>query len=217
MPTHQIIIADDHPLVLGALSLAVSKRYPDSQISTLGSLGELVAEIVDGAEPDLVLLDLSMPGMHGLSGLAYLRAQFPEVPIVIVSASDASWLIRRAVKLGASGYIPKSEPMAVMHEALGCVLEGELWVPDAVNLEVEDDGEIDQLIQRLLTLTPQQVRVLMMLQDGMLNKQIAYELGISEATVKAHVSGILHKFEVASRTMVVIAASRIAEMEPPTD
>ena len=137
----------------------------------------------------------------------YLRAQYSGVPVAIVSANEEPQAIRRCVEFGASGFIPKSHGIEVIREAISSVMAGNMWTPPDVDLGA-DDGAGD-LVQRLATLTPQQVRVLMMLSEGLLNKQIAYELSVSEATVKAHVSAILQKLGVESRTQAVIAASKI--------
>jgi DNA-binding NarL/FixJ family response regulator len=157
-----------------------------------------------------------MPGVQGLSGLAYMRAQYPAVPVVVVSAIDHPPLMRRALDLGASGYIPKSSPVEEMQRAVETVLGGDVWWPPGLDRDGPPDAEAVDLVHRLATLTPQQVRVLMMLREGLLNKQIAHHLEISEATVKAHVSAILHKLNVDSRTQAVIAASRIDAEPAPT-
>jgi len=162
------------------------------------------------AEVDLVLLDLTMPGISGFSGLIYLRAQYPAVPVVIVSASDDAATIRRSLDFGASGFIPKRFGVDTLRDAILKVMEGEIWVPPDTDLNAAADPDMTKLRDRLVTLTPQQVRVLMMLSEGLLNKQIAYELGVSEATIKAHVSAILQKLGVESRTQAVIAAAKIA-------
>ena len=211
MSSYRLIVADDHPLVRDALSQTFATSYPDGQIDGAGSLDEVVAIIDKDNPPDLILLDLKMPGVQGFSGLSYLRAQYPDVPVAVVSATEDPAVIRRAIGFGASGFIPKSVPVDVMRAAVDQIFEGEIWVPETVDLASDEDGEIEQLIQRFATLTPQQVRVLMMLREGLLNKQIAYELSVSEATVKAHVSAILQKLGVDSRTQAVIAASRIDE------
>jgi DNA-binding NarL/FixJ family response regulator len=139
----------------------------------------------------------------------YLRAQYPGVPVMVVSANEDVSVIRRALDFGASGFVPKSTSAEQIRAALAAVLKGEVWVPAGVDLTEDDDGEEAQMAARLATLTPQQVRVLMMLSQGLLNKQIAYELGVSEATVKDHVSAILQKLNVESRTQAVITASKI--------
>jgi len=150
-----------------------------------------------------------MPGVRGFSGLMFLRAQYPSVPVVVVSANDDPAVIRRCMDFGASGFIPKTLGVDTMRAAVARVLEGGVWTPPAVDLSGKPDAATADLIGRLASLTPQQVRVLMMLSEGLLNKQIAYGLGVSEATVKAHVSAILQKLGVESRTQAVIAAAKI--------
>jgi len=163
----------------------------------------------DHPEADLVLLDLTMPGVSGLSGLIALRAEYVDLPVVVVSASDDVATIRRALDLGASGFISKSASIEEIRNGIRAVLDGEVWTPPDVDLGAEQDPEIAELIGRLQTLTPQQSRVLGMLGEGLLNKQIAYELGVSEATIKAHVSAVLQKLSVDSRTQAVIQLSKI--------
>ncbi|WP_346899289.1 response regulator transcription factor [uncultured Roseibium sp.] len=204
---YRFIIADDHPLFRGALRQTLETQYPDARIDEAGTLEDVTARLEDDGDVDLILLDLTMPGMRGFSGLMYLRAQYAGVPVVIVSANEEAQAIRRCVEFGASGFIPKSHGIEVIREAISSVMAGNMWTPPDVDLGA-DDGAGD-LVQRLATLTPQQVRVLMMLSEGLLNKQIAYELSVSEATVKAHVSAILQKLGVESRTQAVIAASKI--------
>jgi DNA-binding NarL/FixJ family response regulator len=209
MADYRIVIADDHPLFRGALRQALCDVYPDVRIEEAGSLDDVIAILENGDEPDLILLDLKMPGVQGFSGLMYLRAQYPGVPAMVVSANEDAPVIRRSLDFGASGFVPKSSTAEQIRAALAAVLEGEIWVPAGIDLTEDDDGEDTQMAARLATLTPQQVRVLMMLSQGLLNKQIAYELSVSEATVKAHVSAILQKMGVESRTQAVIAAGRI--------
>jgi len=207
--SYRLVIADDHPLFRGALREAVSGLFADSDIAEAGSFDE-VAKLLDrSGEVDLVLLDLAMPGVRGFSGLMYLRAQYPSVPVMIVSANDDPAVIRRCMEFGASGFIPKTLGAEPMRGAISRVLTGGIWTPPDVNLQGGPDATTAELVQRLATLTPQQVRVLMMLSEGLLNKQIAYELSVSEATVKAHVSAILQKLGVESRTQAVIAAAKI--------
>ncbi len=206
---YRLLIADDHPLFRGALREAVSGLFERADISEAGSFDE-VSELLDrGGEIDLILLDLTMPGVRGFSGLMYLRAQYPSVPVVVVSANDDPAVIRRCMDFGASGFIPKTLGVDAMRAAILTVLKGGVWTPPDIDLGAGADAETNELIARLATLTPQQVRVLMMLSEGLLNKQIAYELGVSEATVKAHVSAILQKLRVESRTQAVIAAAKI--------
>jgi DNA-binding NarL/FixJ family response regulator len=210
MADHRFIIVDDHPLFRGALGQALSAAFADAEILEAGSLDELTEHLGKAGDIDLILLDLSMPGVHGVSGLIYLRAQHPEVPVVIVSASDDAGTIRQCLDCGASGFIPKSQPVERIREAIRRIIGGEVWLPPDVDLTGEPAGDSAELVSRLSTLTPQQVRVLMMLGEGLLNKQIAFKLGVSEATIKAHVSAILQKLGVDSRTQAVIAINRIA-------
>ena len=206
--TH-LVIADDHPLFRDALRQAVASVVASARIDEAGSFEELTALLDQDSDVDLVLLDLSMPGISGFSGLIYLRAQFPAIPVVIVSASDDGGTIRQSLDFGASGFIPKRFGVDTLRDAITKVLGGDVWVPADTDLSSATDPELVRLRDRLVTLTPQQVRVLMMLSEGLLNKQIAYELGVSEATIKAHVSAILQKLGVESRTQAVIAAGRI--------
>ncbi len=206
---YRLVIADDHPLFRGALREAVAGLFEHADIGEAGSFDEVAKLIERGGEVDLILLDLTMPGVRGFSGLLYLRAQYPSVPIVVVSANDDPAVIRRCMDLGTSGFIPKTLGIEEMRAAIKRVLEGGVSTPPDVDLAAGADAETSDLLARLASLTPQQVRVLMMLSEGLLNKQIAYELGVSEATVKAHVSAILQKLRVESRTQAVIAAAKI--------
>jgi DNA-binding NarL/FixJ family response regulator len=206
---YRLVIADDHPLFRGALREAVSGLFKHVEIGEAGSFEDVAALLDRGSDVDLILLDLSMPGVRGFSGLMYLRAQYPSVPIVVVSANDDPTVIRRCMDLGTSGFIPKTLGIEEMRAAIKRVLDGGVWTPPDVDLSTGSDAETSNLMARLASLTPQQVRVLMMLSEGLLNKQIAYELSVSEATVKAHVSAILQKLGVESRTQAVITAAKI--------
>lgn len=219
MTAYNVIIADDHPLFRDALKQALLGAFPDMCITELGSLDQLIEHVASPQETDLVLLDLKMPSDRsdttatGLTGLIYLRSHSPQVPVVVVSATDNPAVIRRCLSLGAAGFVPKSSPVDEIREAVRVVLDGGVWSPPSVNLDEEGADELPELTSRLSSLTPQQVRVLTMLGEGLLNKQIAYELGVSEATVKAHVSAILQKLGVDSRTQAVIAVNRIANID----
>ncbi|MEO1199521.1 MAG: response regulator transcription factor [Pseudomonadota bacterium] len=209
----RIIIADDHPLFRDALRGALSAQFPAADITEAGAIDAVEALLGDGVSADLLLLDLAMPGVKGFSGLLSIRAQHPSVPVVVVSANEEPAIIRRCIDFGAAGFIPKSLDVSEMRDAVAAVLGGEIWVPQEVDLDVEGEDEQVELAARLATLTPQQLRVLMMLSAGLLNKQIAYELSVSEATVKAHVSAILQKLGVDSRLQAVILASKIDQTE----
>lgn len=211
MSSHtRLIIADDHPLFRDALRGAMVNVVSDATIDEAGSFEELTKKLEADSEVDLILLDLTMPGISGFSGLIYLRSQFPGVPVVVISASDDPETIRKSMDFGASGFIPKRFGVETLREAVPKILAGDVWVPGDVDLLAAADPEATRLRDRLVTLTPQQMRVLMMLSEGLLNKQIAFELGVSEATIKAHVSAILQKLNVESRTQAVIAAARIS-------
>ncbi len=208
---YKIIIADDHPLCRGALHQTIKNLYPTTTVLEASTLEHLIEQISLGANIDLILLDLSMPGVRGFSGLLYMRSQHPTIPVAICSASEDSTTIRRALDFGASGFIPKSARMEEMAHAIRSILDGEIWIPDDVDLDVIDKDE--EMIRRMSTLTPQQMRVLMMVSEGLLNKQIAYRLSVSEATIKAHVSAILQKLNVESRTQAVIIANRVGVVQ----
>ena len=208
-PLYRFVIADDHPLFRGALREALAGSFDHVDIAEAACFDEISKWIDRCGEVDLVLLDLAMPGVRGFSGLLYLRAQHPAVPVVVVSGNQDPAVIRRCMEFGASGFVPKTLPIETIREAIGTVLQGAVWCPPDVDLAIGADSETRQLVSQLASLTPQQVRVLMMLSEGLLNKQIAYALGVSEATVKAHVSAILQKLGVDSRTQAVIIASRI--------
>ncbi len=218
MTTHHVIIADDHPLFRDALKQILTATLPGATIAEAESVEKLLESLSQDAAADLVLLDLKMPGekgaasLSGLTGLMYLRSQHPGIPVVICSASDNPGMIRRCLNLGASGFISKSLPVEQIRSAVKTVLDGGVWFPAEVQREAAGD-ELSELAARLATLTPQQVRVLSMLGQGLLNKQIAFELSVSEATVKAHVSAILQKLGVDSRTQAVIAVNRISVLD----
>ncbi len=206
---YQFVIADDHPLFRDALRQTLEGMFKGVMISEAGSLDEVTAVLENAGDIDLILLDLNMPGVRGFSGLMYLRAQYPGVPVVVVSATEDTGTIRRCMEFGASGFVSKSLGTQLIRDALTTVIAGGIWTPPGIDLASVAQDDTSALVKRLSTLTPQQVRVLMMLSEGLLNKQIAYELDVSEATVKAHVSAILQKLDVDSRTQAVIAASRI--------
>ena len=215
----RLVIADDHPLFRDALRQALVNGSGDAaggvigEVKEAGSIDDVLSELAANPETDLVLLDLTMPGVRGLSGLMNLRARYPDVPVVVVSASDDPAVVRRCADFGASGFIPKSLQIAEMREAVANVIAGGEWFPPDIDLATDDENELADIAQRLSTLTPQQVRVLMMLGEGLLNKQIAYELGVSEATVKAHVSAVLQKLGADSRTQAVIMVNRIDSLQ----
>jgi DNA-binding NarL/FixJ family response regulator len=210
MAACRLVIADDHPLFRDALRLTVAQTLPEAQITEADSFDSLRAALDAAAETDLVLLDLNMPGMQGFSGLLFLRAQFPAVPVAVISANEEPRVVRLALELGAIGYIAKSATPGEIRAALAALLAGRSWRPAAVEPSRRAEDADALLAARLARLTPQQVRVLMMLSAGLANKQIAHALDVSEATVKAHVSAVLQKLGADNRTQAVILARRLA-------
>lgn len=206
----KIVIADDHPLFRDAIKSALSGgNLGDVSMVEVGGFDEAMKALEADPDADLLLLDLNMPGTSGLSALVSVRAAFPALPVVIVSGTDDPSTVRRSIELGASGFISKQASIDSIRGAVADVLAGEISMPADIDLGSEHDPEVEDLIQRIRTLTPQQARVLGMLAEGLLNKQIAYELSVSEATIKAHVSAVLQKLNVDSRTQAVIRLSKI--------
>lgn len=199
----KILIADDHPLFRSALCQAVNQCLDSPTLCTVGSFDELSAALGADASADLLLLDLNMPGARGYSALVHARSVAPALPVIVVSAYEDANVARASLDHGAAGFIPKSASPETMAEAIETVLAGDRWAPESVDEAPNSD---DAFTDKLALLTPQQQRVLVMLTDGLLNKQIAIDLNISEATVKAHITAILRKLGVHTRTQAVIAA-----------
>lgn len=199
--TYTIIIADDHPLFRNALFQSVHMAISGANLLEADSLDALLHLLEKDPEPDLLLLDLKMPGANGMSGLIQLRAEYPDLPIVVISASEESSVVSQVKSHGAFGFIPKSSDMRALISALNLVLNGEPYFPEGL---ITNNQACDDLAGKIATLTPQQYKVLGMLSDGLLNKQIAYELNVSEATIKAHMTAIFRKLGVKSRTQAVI-------------
>jgi DNA-binding NarL/FixJ family response regulator len=212
-----IIVADDHPLVRSAIKEALATQQGKTRFLEANSFETLQQLVDDNREVDLVLLDLHMPGVTGFAGLVYLCKRYPSVPVVIISANDDPVVIQRALEHGAAGFIPKSSSMDTITDAIAAVLMGEIWSPPSSlsDLPGRNDSEL-QLAERMAQLTPQQFKVLMMMSKGLLNKQIGYELKVSEATVKAHVTAIMSKLGVNNRTQAVLAAERLSVNNPNT-
>ncbi|PJK08931.1 DNA-binding response regulator [Lysobacteraceae bacterium NML120232] len=206
-----ILIADDHPLFREALRGAISRVLPDAEIREAADADGLYALVEAIPDADLLLLDLNMPGVQGMSALVHLRAQYPQLPIVMVSAREEPALMRRVLDHGALGFIPKSTDSAGIGEALLQVLDGECWAPaNVLQAPRAADDEERETARRISELTPQQFRVLQMVSTGLLNKQIAWELGVSEATIKAHMTAIMRKLGANNRTQAVLLAGKLA-------
>ncbi|MCZ7596127.1 response regulator transcription factor [Hyphomicrobium sp.] len=207
MPTG-ILIVDDHPLFVEALEQVIQGTFPDATVAKATSIDTARAVLDKESRFDLVLLDLSMPGTRGLEGVIELRTRYPKLPIVVVSALEDPRIIHEVMQCGAAGFISKSTRGGDLGRALKQVMEGTVVLPKGYQPPEVTSASSD-LAARIATLTPQQVRVLHMLRQGLLNKQIAYDLGVGETTIKAHVSEILRKLKVASRTQAVIEAAKI--------
>lgn len=215
----KLIVADDHPLFRNALIHAISNTFVTKATIETDSFEATCEALLEHPDADLLLLDLHMPGNCGFLGLIQLRKQYPTLPIVVISASDDLDVIKRVMAFGASAFIPKSAHPAEIGKALSAVIDGELWVPPAIHSQVmnqqQHQPDLD-LASKVAELTPQQYKVLFYLTEGWLNKQIAYDLHISEATVKAHITAIFRKLGVTNRTQVVIQAQRL-QLEAPAD
>jgi DNA-binding NarL/FixJ family response regulator len=205
----RIIVADDHPLFRSALAHAVGKVWPEAAVIEASSAAEARVALQEGAA-EALLLDLHMADSTGLSVLMDLRQDYPALPIVIVSASEEPRVAAAAAQLGAAGFIPKSASLDAMREGLGAVRDRDGWFPESA-AGADDD------LARIASLTPAQRRILAGIRQGLLNKQIAFELAISEATVKAHITAILRKLGVNSRTQAVLLAAKLDVDQPAAD
>jgi DNA-binding NarL/FixJ family response regulator len=217
-----ILLADDHPLFREARRGAVLRLMPDAILREAENVDALYALAEREADADLLLLDLNMPGAQGFSALVHLRALHPQLPVMVVSAREDPATMRRALDHGAVGFLPKSADSAQLGDAIHCVLAGDRWIPAAAMSAPAAGSDEHDVARRLRELTPQQFRVLQMLSDGLLNKQIAYELNVSEATIKAHMAAVLRKLGANNRTQAVLIAGRLAldpeaVMPPPEE
>jgi len=209
--TREILVADDHPLFREALRHALGRAVPGATVVEADTVAALLEAADCHPDADLLLLDLNMPGAQGFSALVQMRAHYPSLPVVIISANEDPAVIRRSIAHGAAGFVPKSSTVEEMVEALQAVIDGDVWVPASVDVDSPalEDAEAD-VATRLGSLTPQQFRVLTMLSSGLLNKQIAYELGVSEATIKAHMTAIMQKLGATNRTQAVVLSQRLS-------
>lgn len=206
-----LIIADDHPLFRSALKEAVKRYLATAEIVESSSLQTLQQAVAEHSDADLILLDLRMPGARGFSSLVYLRSEYPSVPVVVVSAVDDAGVVRRALDFGASGFIPKSARIETIGEVLRIVLGGGVAAPQLPEQVPDTERHDGELARRFASLTPQQLKVLVMLADGESNKNIGASLSITEATVKAHITAILRKLQLERRTQVAILAQRLLQ------
>lgn len=197
-----VLIADDHPLYRQALALAVGQVAADARIVEAGTLAEAARATSEHAGLALVLLDLKMPGAVGFSGIALIHAERPEVPILVVSSAEGASTAEEARAFGAIGFLPKDSDLATIEAAVAAALGGGTQ-PSTAQI---DDGELDTIRREVAGLTPMQLKVLLAVLEGQFNKQIAWSLGISEATVKAHMTAIMKKLDVRNRTQAALVA-----------
>ena len=217
MQAETVIVADDHPLFRTAIKEALEAEQGETNFLEASSFESLQALVDEQKEVDLVLLDLHMPGVSGFAGLVYLCKRYPSVPVVIISANEDPVVIKRALEHGAAGFIPKSSSIDTITQAISSILMGELWVPPLTHSDLPGSNASEiELAERMSQLTPQQFKVLMMMSQGLLNKQIAYDLNVSEATIKAHVTAIMNKLGVSNRTQAVLAANQLSVSNPNT-
>jgi DNA-binding NarL/FixJ family response regulator len=213
----RILVVDDHPLFRLALTRALAELMPDASLCEADSLGTAREALLAAPDTDLVLLDLHLPGSHGLAGLAALRGEFPAVAVAMISAHEDPRTVRRALEFGAAGYLLKSADLGEITEALRTVLDARSYIPPALRAAVQSqrgDSSDRDLAQRLNSLTPQQSRVLGMVAEGLLNKQIADQLGISERTVKAHLSALFERLGVRNRTQAGVLLRSLELADP---
>jgi len=204
-------VADDHPLFRNAILEVIKRHYPDAIVAESMDLDSTISDLENNDETDLLLLDLHMPGSQDLFGLIMVREKFPSIPVAIISADEEPTTINRAMGHGACGYIPKSCSPQTIHNAIHTMLNGDRWVPHGMrNSLTPVDNEEKDLAAKIATLTPQQYRVLCYLREGWLNKQIGYELGVTEATIKAHITAIFRKLGITNRTQAVIMLSKMS-------
>lgn len=211
----RIVIADDHPLMRAAIRASVENAWPGHEVVEVADAATARREAEQG-EVAMMMLDLHMADSAGLLTLMELRKDFPAMPVAVVSASEEARIRQGAKSLGASAFIPKSAPLDVMREALAAVAAGDLWFPE--DPAGTPSAEDEDALARLARLTPAQRRILALVAEGKLNKQIAHEMDISEATVKAHLTGIFRRLGVINRTQAVLMAGRLDDPGlPPLD
>jgi DNA-binding NarL/FixJ family response regulator len=197
-----ILIADDHPLFRQALAMAAAQVRPDARLVESATLSAALNEANAADDLLLILLDLKMPGAEGFSGVALLHAERPGVPILVVSSEAAAGTAQNALRFGAVGFLGKDSDLSEIEVAIGDALAGKRLVPPT-------DAALDPVAAQITSLTPTQLKVMLGVMKGRLNKQIAFDLGLSEATIKAHMTAILKKLDVQNRTQAVLAAKAL--------
>lgn len=209
--SYRILVIDDHPLFRDALRVAVSKAFPGALFEEGRNIDEAINALEHHDSFDLALLDLKIPGVQGFDGLLRLRKAYPRLPVLVVSGVEDNSVISKVLSFGAAGFVPKSVGRESLGDAIRTVIDGSVYIPEGYKPGSPDDAQDtnEELIEKIASLTPQQFRVLQMLRKGLLNKQIAEEMNVGARTIKAHVSEILRKLDVNSRTQAVIEASKI--------
>jgi len=208
----KVIIAEDHPLFRTALKFALKETLGNVEFAEADSIDVLQRIMEKGQKPDMVLLDLNMPGAHGFSGLHFMRGQYPDCPVAVISANEEQSSMLKAMQIGAAAYIPKSSHSETLRSALSSVSNGKKWFTETAMQAFKENDNVKNANATELgiaSLTPQQFRILGMIGEGLLNKQIGYDLNISEATVKAHVTAIFKKLGVRNRTQAVIELKQL--------
>tara|TARA_R110002153_G_scaffold178920_1_gene332370 strand:- start:36 stop:677 length:642 start_codon:yes stop_codon:yes gene_type:complete len=208
------IVADDHPLFRSAMKQAI-QGVLGSDIFEAASYQQTIDLLKEHNDVELIFLDLNMPGNDGLTGLTLIRSQFPDVLVAIVSGDESPSMVRKAIDFGACGYIPKSTPLPMIAAAVQQLLDGEQWLPEELIAQVQkiEGSEEQEFALKLAQLTPHQLKVLQLMADGLLNKQIAYELGVSESTIKQHVSAVLHKLGFNNRTQAGVLFKQMLKVD----
>lgn len=206
----RILVADDHPLFREALSGALEPYLENAHILEAGSLDDAIVKLNEFDGVQLVLLDLNMPGGEYFNGLISLREKFPDIPVGVISGSDSVEIVAQVMSLGAQGFIPKVSATKAIAQAIVDMIAGKRWLPEGMDDELEKvDDELKVLLQRFRELTPKQIQVLSYLRAGLMNKQIAHEMNVIEATIKAHISAILRKLEINTRTQAVLLMDKL--------
>ncbi len=206
----KFLIADDHPLFREALKGALEPLFPTAQFEESDSLESTLVILEENTDTSLILLDLNMPGCENFYGLLRVTSDFPSIPVVVISASDSVAVISHAMGMGASGFIPKSSSTMTIATAINSVVAGDTWLPEGIQNSIDEvSNEQLEIANKIATLTPKQFQVLKYLQSGKLNKQIAYDMNVTEATIKAHISAIFKKFDVNTRTQAVLLVEKL--------
>lgn len=212
----KIVIADDHPLFRNALKQIIGLHRQNCDVTEIFDINGLQDLCKNDSKFDLLLLDLHIPSAKGFSGLIYMVTNYPHIPVLMISANDSDEIIAKAIRNGAAGFISKSAEPEEISRAIDAIFEGDIYLPPQCNVDLDaiDDSHQDDIASLMAQLTPQQFKVATMLAEGLLNKQIAYELNVTEATIKAHVTEIFRKLGVSSRTQAVLAISQLDIAQP---